>query len=226
MILAPFIYDNTRLLLLSKTDKFPNGLANSSGQLGKHVMAHIMAESVRRVRRPLRQHLHGAERAETQPRRFQRRQFRSQRPGLHSRRANFSRSRRSRGRPDRHGHEHGPAARHAEVGRGVSRFPREIFRALRAPSSRRPKISPTPTRPSTSIPTCAISGACPRRASPTTGGGPNERARVEFLHAEDGRDRPRHGRDASVARSPRARALPARTTKAARAWATIRKLRW
>src|SRR6202045_3192602 len=29
VILAPFIYDNTRLLLLSKTEKFPNGLANS-----------------------------------------------------------------------------------------------------------------------------------------------------------------------------------------------------
>ena len=39
----PFIYDNTRLLLLSKTEKFPNGLANSSGHLGKHIMAHIMA---------------------------------------------------------------------------------------------------------------------------------------------------------------------------------------
>src|SRR5258705_6443647 len=43
VILAPFTYDNTRLLLLSKSDKFPNGLANSSGQLGKHVMAHMMA---------------------------------------------------------------------------------------------------------------------------------------------------------------------------------------
>jgi gluconate 2-dehydrogenase alpha chain len=43
VIVAPFIYDNTRLLLLSKTEKFPNGLANSSGQLGKHVMAHIGA---------------------------------------------------------------------------------------------------------------------------------------------------------------------------------------
>jgi gluconate 2-dehydrogenase alpha chain len=41
VILTPFIYDNTRLLLLSKTDKFPNGLANSSGHLGKHLMAHI-----------------------------------------------------------------------------------------------------------------------------------------------------------------------------------------
>ena len=43
VILSTFIYDNTRLLLLSKTDRFPDGLANSSGQLGKHLMAHIMA---------------------------------------------------------------------------------------------------------------------------------------------------------------------------------------
>jgi gluconate 2-dehydrogenase alpha chain len=43
VILAPFIYDNTRLLLLSKTAKFPDGLANSSGQVGKHLMAHIGA---------------------------------------------------------------------------------------------------------------------------------------------------------------------------------------
>lgn len=41
VIVAPFIYDNVRLLLLSKTARFPNGLANSSGQLGKHLMAHI-----------------------------------------------------------------------------------------------------------------------------------------------------------------------------------------
>ena len=43
VILAPFIYDNTRLLLLSKTAKFPNGLANSSGHVGKHLMGHMMA---------------------------------------------------------------------------------------------------------------------------------------------------------------------------------------
>ncbi len=42
VVLGTFIYDNTRLLLLSKTEKFPNGLANSSGQLGKHMMAHMM----------------------------------------------------------------------------------------------------------------------------------------------------------------------------------------
>jgi gluconate 2-dehydrogenase alpha chain len=43
VILSPFIYDNTRLLLLSKTEKFPNGLANSSGHVGKHLMTHIRA---------------------------------------------------------------------------------------------------------------------------------------------------------------------------------------
>jgi len=42
VILGTFVYDNTRLLLLSKTDKFPNGLANSSGEVGKHLMAHMM----------------------------------------------------------------------------------------------------------------------------------------------------------------------------------------
>jgi len=41
VILSTFIYDNTRLLLLSKSAKFPNGLANSSGHLGKHLMTHI-----------------------------------------------------------------------------------------------------------------------------------------------------------------------------------------
>jgi gluconate 2-dehydrogenase alpha chain len=43
VIIGTFIYDNTRLLLLSKTDRFPNGLANSSGHVGKHIMAHMMA---------------------------------------------------------------------------------------------------------------------------------------------------------------------------------------
>jgi gluconate 2-dehydrogenase alpha chain len=43
VVLSTFIYDNTRPLLLSKTDRFPNGLANSSRHLGKHMMSHIMA---------------------------------------------------------------------------------------------------------------------------------------------------------------------------------------
>ncbi len=43
VVLGTFTYDNTRMLLLSKTAKFPNGLANSSGHVGKHFMAHVMA---------------------------------------------------------------------------------------------------------------------------------------------------------------------------------------
>ena len=43
VILSTFIYDNTRLLLLSKTEKSPDGLANSSGLLGKNLMAHMGA---------------------------------------------------------------------------------------------------------------------------------------------------------------------------------------
>jgi len=42
VIVGTFIYHNTRLLLMSKTDTFPNGLANSSGHVGKHLMAHMM----------------------------------------------------------------------------------------------------------------------------------------------------------------------------------------
>ncbi len=41
VILTPFIYDCVRLLLLSRTETFPSGLANSSGELGKHLMTHI-----------------------------------------------------------------------------------------------------------------------------------------------------------------------------------------
>src|SRR5262249_5616668 len=41
VIVAPFIYDAVRLLLLSKTQKIPDRPANSSGQLGRHLMPHI-----------------------------------------------------------------------------------------------------------------------------------------------------------------------------------------
>jgi gluconate 2-dehydrogenase alpha chain len=38
-------HENARLLLLSRSSKFPNGVSNNHGQVGKHYMAHI---SVRR----------------------------------------------------------------------------------------------------------------------------------------------------------------------------------
>ncbi len=43
VILTSYLYDNTRLLLLSKTKRHPEGLANSSGLLGRGLMTHIGA---------------------------------------------------------------------------------------------------------------------------------------------------------------------------------------
>lgn len=40
VLLASQTYENTRLLLVSKSTQFPNGLANNSGQVGKHYFSH------------------------------------------------------------------------------------------------------------------------------------------------------------------------------------------
>jgi gluconate 2-dehydrogenase alpha chain len=40
VLLATYTYENTRLLLLSKSRAFPNGLANNQGQVGKHFCSH------------------------------------------------------------------------------------------------------------------------------------------------------------------------------------------
>ncbi len=39
---APSALESTRILLNSKTLRFSDGLANSSGQLGKNLMDHVM----------------------------------------------------------------------------------------------------------------------------------------------------------------------------------------
>ena len=41
VILSTYIYENTRLLLLSTSKAFPNGLSNNSGQVGKNYMSHV-----------------------------------------------------------------------------------------------------------------------------------------------------------------------------------------
>ena len=41
--------ESTRLLLLSRTSEFPNGLANSSGVLGKNLMDHTMGQGARGI---------------------------------------------------------------------------------------------------------------------------------------------------------------------------------
>jgi gluconate 2-dehydrogenase alpha chain len=40
------VYENVRLLFLSTSDAFPDGLANNNGQLGKHYMSHAYASSL------------------------------------------------------------------------------------------------------------------------------------------------------------------------------------
>lgn len=40
VLLASYAYENVRLLLLSESRAFPNGLANNAGQVGKHYMTH------------------------------------------------------------------------------------------------------------------------------------------------------------------------------------------
>lgn len=41
VILASYVFENNRLLMLSKSDMFPNGIGNSTGQLGKNYIAHL-----------------------------------------------------------------------------------------------------------------------------------------------------------------------------------------
>jgi gluconate 2-dehydrogenase alpha chain len=40
VLLASFAYENSRLLLLSKSKAFPNGLSNNHGQVGRHYFSH------------------------------------------------------------------------------------------------------------------------------------------------------------------------------------------
>jgi gluconate 2-dehydrogenase alpha chain len=40
VLLASYTYENVRLLLLSKSKPFPNGLANNAGQVGRHYITH------------------------------------------------------------------------------------------------------------------------------------------------------------------------------------------
>ncbi len=40
VLIAGYTYENVRLLLLSTSDAFPNGLSNNAGQVGRHYMTH------------------------------------------------------------------------------------------------------------------------------------------------------------------------------------------
>ena len=225
VILAPFIYDNVRLLLLSKTEKFPNGLANSSGHVGKHLMAHIGARVFATFDDRYVNIYMGPSAQQAHTRRLQRRQLRPQRPGLHPRRADQRVARRPRGRPDRRRRQHEPAARRPAVGRSVSRLPCEILRALRSDdgADREPAVRRPDDRSRS------------RRARPVESAGAAldvrlaaaERGRTRRVHdAQARRAGPGDGRDTGVALRRWARVPLAHITKAARAWAPIRSRPW
>src|SRR4029077_14357464 len=46
VLLASYVYENVRLLLLSKSKPYPNGLSNNHGQVGKHYFSHNQTASV------------------------------------------------------------------------------------------------------------------------------------------------------------------------------------
>jgi gluconate 2-dehydrogenase alpha chain len=46
VLLAAYTYENVRLLLLSKSRAFPNGLANNHGQVGRHYLSHAQGGGV------------------------------------------------------------------------------------------------------------------------------------------------------------------------------------
>ena len=46
VLLASYTYENSRLLLLSKSTAFPNGLSNNHGQVGRHYFSHAQTAGV------------------------------------------------------------------------------------------------------------------------------------------------------------------------------------
>jgi len=46
VLMAGYIYENVRLLLLSKSKAYPNGLSNNHGQVGKHYFSHNQGAAV------------------------------------------------------------------------------------------------------------------------------------------------------------------------------------
>jgi len=45
VMLSTYMYENVRLMLLSKSKAYPNGLSNNHGQVGKHYMGHGLASA-------------------------------------------------------------------------------------------------------------------------------------------------------------------------------------
>ena len=126
VIISPFIYDNTRLMLLSKTDKYPNGLANSSGHLGKHIMAHMMANVFVTFEDRYINNFMGPSAQKHTIDDFNADNFDHSGLGfIRGAQISIGTPEPAR-RPDQR-HDHRPAARRAAMGVGVSRLPRQIL---------------------------------------------------------------------------------------------------
>lgn len=65
-VLAAGAVENPRLLLLSASDQYPDGLANRSGLVGRRFMEHVAIRAQGRLDEPTRQHLIGFGTSQTQ----------------------------------------------------------------------------------------------------------------------------------------------------------------
>ena len=86
VLLAGYTYENVRMLLLSKSKPFPNGLANNGGQVGRHYFSHHTGATRDRAVPVRPQQLVRAAGAGRRGRQLGRRQLRPCRPRLHRRR--------------------------------------------------------------------------------------------------------------------------------------------
>ena len=132
VLLASFTYENTRLLLLSKSKAFPNGLSNNHKQVGRHYFSHHQGAPVygavsvqpRQLVRPA-----GAGR---RGRQLGRRQLRSRGPRLHRRRQSVGDVRQAADRGRRHEHVR-PRARLGLAVEGVHQGERRSLAQLLHP---------------------------------------------------------------------------------------------
>ena len=86
VLLASYTYENVRLLLLSKSKAFPNGLSNNHGQVGRHYFSHNTGASCSALFPAIAEQLVRSARPGRRRRQLGGRQLRPCRPGLHRRR--------------------------------------------------------------------------------------------------------------------------------------------
>ena len=215
VMLSTYMYENVRLMLLSKSKAYPNGLSNNHGQVGKHYMGHGLASASchGRVPRPAAEPLQRHDRPVHGHRRLGRRQLRPHRDGLHRRRH----GERDHGVQADRDRQHHPAQR-AALGlglQGLARRQRRLRGHARGPDGdalvrgqlRRPR-SGGQGRPR---PAGAADHVRPQ----------GQRGQVGALDAgpaEGLDDRRRRAEHLDVSAAPSTR--PTRTPSAARAWGT------